>query len=110
MPTMRYRTPRAFNASSNARSAVVRTSSNTGQTAAEPLRRREFETSEGVVHVARVHAHMYGRNGVCFAPQGLAVEHPVTLPVCQLFEFPRTGAHHRSFLRSSHHNDPVSLF
>jgi hypothetical protein len=90
---MRYRTPRAFNASSSARSADVRASSNTGQTAAEPLRGREFETSEGVVHVARVHARICPCDGMRLAPEGLAVEHPVTLLVRQVFDVRESVAH-----------------
>ena len=67
--------------------------SNTSQTAAEPLRWREFETPEGVVHVARVYARIRGCNGVCFAPQGLAVENPLTLVVRQVVDVRQTAAH-----------------
>ena len=72
--------------------------SNTGQTATEPLRGRELETSEGVVHVARVYARICGCNGMCLAPQGLAVEHPVTLLVRQVVDVRlTTGRHLRPF-------------
>ena len=67
--------------------------SNTSQTAAEPLRWRELETSEGVVHIARVNARICGCNGVCFEPQGLAVENPVALVVRQVVDVRQTAAH-----------------
>ena len=93
MPTMRYRTPRAFSASSKVRSAEVRTISNTGKTATESLRGRDLETSEGVVHVTRIDARIGGRDGVCLAPQGLAVKNPLTLRIREVFELRQTAAH-----------------
>ena len=53
--------------------------SNTGQTAAEPLRRGEFKTPEGVVHIPCLDAGICRGDGMCFAPEGFAVEQPVTL-------------------------------
>src|SRR5471030_2145856 len=76
---MRYRTPRAFRASSSARSADVRMTSNTGQAASEPLGGRELETSQTVVHVAYVDPRIGDRDRVSLAPQRLAVEDPVSL-------------------------------
>ncbi len=76
MPTMRYRTPSASSASNNARSAGVRTMSNTGQTSTQPLGGRETETAEGVVHIAGVDVWIRRRDGVRFAPQRLALTQP----------------------------------
>ena len=67
--------------------------SNTGKTATEPLRGSKLETSEGVVHVARVDARICGGNGMCLAPQGLAVANPVTLLLRQVFDVRQAATH-----------------
>ena len=84
IPTMRYGTPRALSASNRARSADVRTSSNTGQTSAEPLLRREIERTKGVVDIAGIHAGIRRRDGVRLAPDRFALQNPGALVLRQL--------------------------
>jgi hypothetical protein len=76
IPTIRNRTPSASSASNKARSAVVRTKSNTGQTSAQPLRRGEIETPEGVVNIAGVYAGIRRRDGVRLAPHRFTPKNP----------------------------------
>ena len=88
--------------------------SNTGQTATEPLRGRDLETSERVVHVTRIDARIGGCDGVCLAPQGLAVKNPRTLRLREVLELRHTAAKHIGVLRDSiegiRHNHPLSPF
>lgn len=59
-----------------ARSAGVRTTSNTGQTPMKAFCRREFEGPQRMVHVAGVKARVPSGNGVRLAPPCLTAEKP----------------------------------
>jgi hypothetical protein len=76
IPTIRYGTPSALSACSNARSAGVRTISKTGQTATQSFSRGEVERHQGMVDIAWVESRIRGDNGVRFTPERLTANQP----------------------------------
>ena len=58
--------------------------SNTGESAAQPFPRREFEAPERVIDVARVHARIGPGDMARVSPQGFAVGEPGALRLVQV--------------------------
>jgi hypothetical protein len=75
-PTMRNFTPRFRRAPNNARSAGVSAKSSTAQPSSEALLGCQFQTAQGVVHIARVHGRVRVGHLLSALPQGFRMSSP----------------------------------
>jgi len=72
---------------------------NTGESAAQPFPRREFQAPECVIHVAWVHSRIGPGDLVRLSPQGFAVSKPRALRVVEVIDGSGAGGHPRMMPR-----------